>query len=110
VQLRSKAASALAMALHELATNAVKYGALSNESGRIDVRWRVESDTLELTWIERGGPPVSAPASTGFGTVLISRVLQAETRGKVSTEFAPEGLTFRLTAPVAEVVAPADRE
>lgn len=110
VQLRSKAASALAMALHELATNAVKYGALSNESGRIHLRWRLEGDALDLSWTERGGPPASAPAKTGFGSMLISRVLQAETRGKVLTEFAPEGFTFRLTAPLAEVVAPADPE
>jgi len=80
----------LAMALHELATNAVKYGGLSTEEGRIEVRWALEDGRFQFSWLEKGGPPVTAPSQTGFGTVLISRVLQAETRGQVSTEFRPE--------------------
>lgn len=104
VRLRSKAASALAMALHELATNAVKYGGLSTEEGRIEVRWALEDGRFQFSWLEKGGPPVTAPSQTGFGTVLISRVLQAETRGQVSTEFRPEGLAFDLTAAAADLV------
>lgn len=103
VQLRSKVASALALALHELATNAVKYGALSRENGRVEVHWDVDGDSFRLSWTERGGPPVAPPTQTGFGTVLISRVLRAETRGDVSTEFGADGFVFRLTARLADV-------
>jgi two-component sensor histidine kinase len=100
VRLHAKAASALAMALHELATNAVKYGALSNEDGRVGVHWRITADAFEMNWSEQNGPSVAAPAKSGFGSILISRVLQAETRGTVSTDFAEHGFTFRLLAPL----------
>ncbi|MGN6487706.1 MAG: sensor histidine kinase [Devosia sp.] len=110
VELRSKVAAALAMALHELATNAVKYGALSNETGQVKVDWRLDGDTFYLSWVELGGPPVTAPTRTGFGSVLIARVLQAETKGKVATEFAPEGFAFHLTASAADVLAPSEAQ
>jgi len=103
--LRNKVASALALALHELATNAAKYGALSVESGRVDVHWSLEGENFVLTWTERDGPPVLSPKETGFGSILISRALQAETRGKVSTDFRPEGFSFGLTALGKNVLA-----
>jgi two-component sensor histidine kinase len=110
VELRSKVAAALAMALHELATNAVKYGALSNETGQVKVDWRLDGGTFHLGWVEHGGPPVTAPTRTGFGSVLIARVLQAETKGKVATEFAPEGFAFHLTASAADVLVPSEAQ
>ncbi|WP_176762798.1 sensor histidine kinase [Pelagibacterium luteolum] len=103
VNLRAKVASALAMALHELATNAVKYGALSTPQGRIQVRWRVIEGRFEMRWEERGGPATDAPSQPGFGSVLISRVLQAETRGVVSTDYEHEGFSFRLVASLKDL-------
>lgn len=103
VILRAKVASALAMALHELATNAVKYGALSTPEGRIQVRWRVIEGSFEMRWDERGGPPTEAPSQPGFGSILISRVLQAETRGVVSIDYDRQGFSFRLVAPLNEL-------
>jgi two-component sensor histidine kinase/PAS domain-containing protein len=90
----------LALALHELATNAAKYGALSTPEGRIAVRWTVASDQLELTWTERGGPPVTPPEQRGFGTRMIERTLASEFGGKVDIDFAPAGVTCTMVAPL----------
>jgi len=90
----------LALALHELATNAAKYGALSTPSGRLSVRWTVVDDQLQLIWTERGGPRVSPPERRGFGTRMIERTLASEFGGKVVLDFAPEGVTCTLIAPL----------
>ncbi len=108
IGLRPKAASALGMALHELATNAVKYGALSTPEGRISVDWRAGDTTFEMDWVEQGGPPAVEPEQTGFGTVLICRVLQAETGGTVSMEFGDHGFAFHLIAPLENLGAQID--
>ena len=97
--LRSKPALALAMAWHELCTNAAKYGALSKAGGFVDITWRLAGDALELSWTEHGGPPVTPPERKGFGTMLITRALEGETRGTVRLEYAPDGFRFHLTAP-----------
>ena len=108
VPLSAKPALALALALHELATNAAKYGALSNEAGSVDLRWHVVhedgSPRFCLTWSEQGGPPILAqPTRRGFGSRLIERSFAAEVGGDVRLTYAPTGLTCRLEAPLASM-------
>jgi PAS domain S-box-containing protein len=91
----------IAMGLHELATNAVKYGALTVETGRVDLSWSVETENARtigrLVWAESGGPPVSPPTRKGFGTRLIERGLAADLRGEAHIDYRPEGLVCTLT-------------
>jgi PAS domain S-box-containing protein len=102
--LTPRAANALALALHELATNAVKYGALSVESGHIDVRWRGLPDGgFELNWTESGGPTVAAPARRGFGTTLLDQVTGRELNGEAVVDYRPSGVRARLVAGPAAV-------
>ena len=101
VDLPPKTAVALALAMHELATNAVKYGALSTPQGRVAVCWRKDDATLRLTWEERGGPPVGTVVHRGFGARLLEQGLSAELNGPVILEFRPEGLICRMEASVA---------
>lgn len=106
IDLPSKTAVSLALALHELCTNAVKYGALSNASGRIAVRWSVEDgdpQRLRMTWTESGGPPVAVPSIRGFGSRLIERALAAELGGPVVMDFRPEGLVCTVDAPLPRI-------
>jgi PAS domain S-box-containing protein len=98
VPIPPQTAVSLALALHELATNASKYGALSNDSGSICVSWTVEDDQLDFRWTERGGPPVVQPERRGFGTRMIERTLASEFGGTVDLDFASEGLTCRVLA------------
>ena len=100
VQISPKTAVSFALALHELATNAAKYGALSNSQGRISVAWVVDGQELRLTWQEQGGPPVVAPERRGFGTRMIERTLASEFGGKVELEFRPEGVRCTVVAPI----------
>jgi two-component sensor histidine kinase len=104
VQVPPRIALALAMALHELATNAVKYGALSNGTGQIRVNWiLVDTGTpsrLRLTWEEAEGPPVREPARRGFGTRLIERSLAQELGGAVQIAFSPTGVMCSVDAPL----------
>jgi PAS domain S-box-containing protein len=104
VRLSPQMALALAMALHELATNAVKYGALSNKMGEIGITWALslgaDGPHLHLAWTERGGPPVMAPTRRGFGTRLIERSLAQELQGRVQLAFEPAGLMCTLDAPI----------
>ena len=92
--LNAQQSSLLTMALHELATNAVKYGALSNNSGRVRISWDWTADDprrLRLCWQESDGPPVKTPARRGFGSLLIEKALEAEL-GHAVLEFAPQGV------------------
>jgi PAS domain S-box-containing protein len=102
VKLTPKTAMSLSMGVHELATNATKYGALSVPAGRIHVRWTLaksaERDRLRLEWREFGGPTVAAPKRRGFGTRLIDRGLAAELEGSVELLFEPEGVVCRIDA------------
>jgi PAS domain S-box-containing protein len=99
-------ALAISMALHELATNAVKYGALSCAGGNVSVIWTlgVEANrrVMQLVWAERGGPRVDPPRREGFGTRLLRRSLAAELGGKVTVEFAPTGVVCVLEAVISE--------
>jgi two-component sensor histidine kinase len=111
VLLPSRMAVAVGMAMHELITNAIKYGALSVPDGRVNVSWTVvpkpTGDMLLLDWSERGGPAVVPPTKLGFGSLLLDRVLGPELSGKITTVFDPAGLTARieaqLPAPAASV-------
>ncbi|WOC16409.1 sensor histidine kinase [Pseudochrobactrum sp. MP213Fo] len=99
VTLGSKQALSMVMALHELGTNAVKYGALSNADGSIEIQWHFANDRFVFCWKERGGPPVNKPTRRGFGSRLIERTLAASLGGTAELQYLPEGLVFRLDAP-----------
>jgi light-regulated signal transduction histidine kinase (bacteriophytochrome) len=88
-------------ALHELATNAAKYGALSGPEGRVDIRWQVQDDQLNMSWRESGGPPVLSPSRRGFGSRLIENALCRDLDGQSRLEFAPEGATCCITAAIS---------
>ena len=104
VLLRPEAGQALAMVLHELATNAAKYGALSTDKGRVSIRWdrRLNGRALSnlvLEWREVGGPRVDAPGKSGYGTSTIQGLIPYEFGGTVDLVFAPEGVRCRLELP-----------
>lgn len=97
--LTPRAANALALALHELVANAAKYGALSVETGRVDVRWtRLADGGFELIWTESGGPRVTAPAARGFGSTLLQQVTGRELNGEASLQYRPSGVRAVLRA------------
>jgi two-component sensor histidine kinase len=104
VRLTPRMALALSMALHELATNAVKYGALSNRTGTIAVSWTVQNGAapprLTLRWMETGGPPVAPPRRRGFGSRLIERSLAQDLDGQVNIAFARTGVICTVDAPM----------
>ncbi len=107
VALGPKMALTLALAVNELGTNATKYGALSVDTGKVEIHWSVEpaadgSRTLTWSWTERGGPPVQPPSRRGFGRFLIERVLAADFNGTVKLQYASEGLECTLVAPAPE--------
>ena len=106
VVLQPQTAVSLAMAVHELSTNAIKYGSLSNEQGIVCVEWTVDSEgagpRLHLQWREKNGPPVKEPTRRGFGSRMIERGLAAELGGSVVLEFLPHGLCCRISAPLPE--------
>ena len=108
VRLAPQGALAIGMAVHELATNAVKHGALSAPGGIVHVEWRIDTGdaapALVLDWLESGGPPVRAPRSRGFGTTLIERGFAHELSGRAEIKFLPEGLRARLRAPLGVAV------
>jgi two-component sensor histidine kinase len=104
VILRAEAGQVMAMVLHELATNAAKYGALSTRGGRVSIRWRLRPNGrsrshLMLEWREVGGPTVVAPGNSGFGTSTIRDVIPYELGGTADLAFAPEGVRCRLELP-----------
>jgi PAS domain S-box-containing protein len=102
--LRGASAQAIGLALHELSTNAGKYGALSNDTGRVDIRWGCDGDTLTMSWTERDGPPVSAPERRGFGTIVMKSMAERSLDGAVQLDYAPSGLIWRLTCPAANAL------
>jgi two-component sensor histidine kinase len=110
LRLKAAAAQAIGLALHELATNAGKYGALSTDTGRVDVRWGTDGDTFTMSWTERDGPPVSAPKRRGFGTIVMEAMTARSVDGAVDLDYAPSGVTWRLTCPAANALEPPERE
>jgi two-component sensor histidine kinase len=109
VRIKASVATVLAMSIHELCTNAVKYGALSNDVGTIAITWTItgttEDQTFTLSWVERGGPAVKKPQRTGFGSRVIKDALAAQTTGTVEMILDPLGLTFSLSAPAPAILA-----
>ncbi len=101
VSLAPNDALSLGLAIHELATNAAKYGALSSGEGQITVTWRLLSPVLaEVFWRERGGPPVTQPQKRGFGRDLIEKIVAGELKSEVDLRFEPDGVECRLHVPV----------
>ncbi len=110
VRLRPRAVLTLAMAFHELITNAAKYGALSEPAGRVEIRWQLMQDEtgrplLRIDWHEEGGPAVSAPERRGFGSRLIEEGIAAELGGSARLSYEPEGLRCEIAIPRATTVA-----
>jgi two-component sensor histidine kinase len=105
VPVAGNAAMGLALLLHEMATNAAKYGALTLESGRVDVSWRVMGDALKFEWRERGGPPVNGePEKEGFGSLLARLTITGRLHGTIFHDWSPDGLTISLSAPLAQLI------
>ncbi len=104
VRLSPEITLALSMTLHELATNAVKYGALSGPRGRVAIEWSIKGKDgdrrLFFCWVEHDGPTVSPPTRTGFGTRMIERVLRRHVRGEVEIHYHPDGVRFEIEAPI----------
>lgn len=104
----AQTALSLAMVLHELGTNAVKYGALSASDGQVTISWSIEqfgeSKKLALSWKESGGPAVVPPKETGFGSLLISQAFGNADGTRASIEYHPEGIAFRVALPLTEKV------
>jgi PAS domain S-box-containing protein len=108
ILLTPRATNAMSLALHELATNAVKFGALSTDSGRVDVSWTSLADGgLELQWLESRGPVVTPPTRRGFGSTLLEKVTGRELEGGVRVEYRGEGVRALLTVGAAAIAQPA---
>jgi PAS domain S-box-containing protein len=110
VELPAPASLALSVVIHELATNAVKYGALSVPEGRVEIAWRRSPPgegpgRLDLEWAERGGPPVRPPEKQGFGMRVIRRIVERDLEGRSDLDFAPGGLCCRLSVPIGRSAA-----
>lgn len=102
VDLSPEAAQSIGMALHELATNAVKYGAFSSEQGKVAIDWTLGSEPgamFALSWRETGGPPVEAPKRKGFGTKLIAQMIEKALGAKTAMAFEADGIVWTMTCP-----------
>jgi two-component sensor histidine kinase len=109
LELKPNAVLSLTLALHELATNAAKYGALSVPDGRIAIDWGVRGaetpeERFRMSWRERNGPPVSQPAKKGFGHVVISEMVGSSLHGHVTLDYASDGLLWAIDAPRSSVL------
>lgn len=110
--LSPKPALAIALAVHELATNAAKYGALSNDDGKVNIFWKTKANgansTFHFDWVETGGPRVVEPEQSkrGFGSRLIERMLKSDFGGEVQLHFKPDGLVCTLSAPLEKLTSP----
>jgi two-component sensor histidine kinase len=100
VDVSPQRALALSMALHELATNASKYGAFSTPAGQVELVWRVEGSELRLGWTESGGPKVAQPTHRGFGSRLLEKGLTRELGGRAVVRYAPEGVVYEISIPI----------
>ena len=106
VAVSPRSALSFSMALHELATNAAKYGALSSVDGRVDIAWRISPSperAFELTWSETGGPPVIPPTHNGFGSRLIKGALTAELGAATSVQYPASGVVWRIAVPLDKI-------
>jgi two-component system CheB/CheR fusion protein len=106
-RLRPAAAQGIGMALHELATNASKYGALSNKRGRVRISWQIAAarePMFTMQWLEEGGPKVAAPTHKGFGQIVIGRMVEAAVDGTAEIDYRENGLSWKLSAPIADAL------
>jgi len=106
IVLSPNAAQGIGMALHELSTNAVKYGALSNSEGRVKINWHTVAAPEQLftiQWIEESGPEISAPSRQGFGNKVIKRMAESSVDGQVTIEYPKSGIQWRLTTPLPNI-------
>ena len=110
VRLTPASAQAIGLALHELATNAGKYGALSTEEGHVDIRWQAGGDTFTISWTERQGPPVTAPKRRGFGTIVMEAMAERSVDGSVDLDYPRSGLTWHLSCPAVNALEPRERD
>jgi PAS domain S-box-containing protein len=108
LRLNAAASQAIGLALHELATNASKYGALSTDAGRVNVDWQLDDDIFAMSWIERNGPPVRPPERRGFGSTVIEAMAKQTVNAEVQLDYAPSGLEWRFTCPAANALERAD--
>jgi two-component sensor histidine kinase/CheY-like chemotaxis protein len=104
LRLSSAAAQSIGMVVHELSTNAAKHGALLEDEGWIGIDWHVEDGTgFSISWTENGGPPVVAPTHRGFGTTVVTKMVERGLNGKTRLDYTPSGLAWRLDCPVKNV-------
>jgi two-component sensor histidine kinase len=103
VRLGPRTAVTMALAVHELATNATKYGALSAAAGRLSISWSIQDDEFSFRWREQGGPPVLLPTRRGFGSRILERALATELGARAEMIFLPEGLNFSLQGKVPQL-------
>lgn len=103
VTINPSAAQALGMALHELATNAAKYGSLSNDEGVVTIRWSAEGDDFQMSWAETDGPEVVEPIATGFGTTVIDKLTSSTLGGEVKIDYNPEGVFWAVDCPISSL-------
>ena len=101
--LGEQSATSLALAIHELATNSLKYGALSVDTGLLDISGTMTDGTVSHAWTERGGPSVEPPTDTGYGSKLISRMISGQLGGKIETDWSLEGAVIRMTFDVLKL-------
>jgi two-component sensor histidine kinase/CheY-like chemotaxis protein len=107
IQISAAAAQSIGLVVHELSTNTVKYGALSGEQGRIGINWEIDScaePTFLICWTERDGPPVVAPIHRGFGTTVVTRMVEMSLDGEAFLDYSPTGLIWRLACPLKNVL------
>jgi PAS domain S-box-containing protein len=108
LEISVAAAQCIGMVIHELATNAVKHGALSNQAGCVDIAWQMENGATDkrfsIGWTERGGPTVVQPAQSGYGSTVIKNMVELSFDGQVELNFAPSGLSWRLTCPARAIL------
>src|SRR5260370_12650634 len=98
------AAQAIGLAIHELATNAGKYGALSVDAGRVDVGWRLDGDIFAMSWVESKGPPVLQPKRRGVGSTVVDPLVRQTNNGEVHPDFLSSGVWLDFTLPAADAV------
>ncbi|MBA3448830.1 MAG: sensor histidine kinase [Pseudaminobacter sp.] len=104
VSCGERTVTAMSLVLHELATNAVKYGSLASDGGRVDIAWRSVGPNLYLTWIERGGEPIDGPPSRhGFGSKLVENTITQQLRGAVAYDWRRDGLEVQVEVPQASL-------
>lgn len=113
LMLTAAASQAIGMALHELSTNAAKYGALSNSAGEVLIDWQASAGpnpVFSMSWVEAGGPPAEAPTRTGFGRTVIKRLVEVTVGGTVEIDYASKGLSWRLQTPANKALVASGRQ